>query len=183
MPFELGKLSPENNNRLDTFIERKDRKKGEKHLRESISFDRLYELARCMLPLDDIATELGISRHTLNRWVGGDWPEVMTRIKEGYSRTRLDLGKTQLDMALNGNPTMLIWLGKQYLGQSERQKVETTTEINITVQKAMEELRTIPRGKLLESLAVMNAPAIEHEAQAESSHEAGDEGGGTPVGK
>jgi hypothetical protein len=38
---------------------------------------------------------------------------------KGREALKQSLRRAQLTVALNGNPTMLIWLGKQYLGQSE----------------------------------------------------------------
>lgn len=40
-------------------------------------------------------------------------------IKKGRLETKQRLRKAQLKMALNGDRTMLIWLGKNILGQSE----------------------------------------------------------------
>ena len=40
-------------------------------------------------------------------------------IKKGRIETKQRLRKAQLKMALNGDRTMLIWLGKNILGQSE----------------------------------------------------------------
>ena len=50
------------------------------------------------------------------------------------------LRKAQFDCALGGNATMLIWLGKQYLGQVDRQEMkieggETPVEIQQTIDK------------------------------------------------
>lgn len=66
---------------------------------------------------------------------------LKNRIKEKYdmnfkeyrdkkmSKMRLKLSQKQFEIAMRGNVRMLIWLGKQYLGQSE--KVEQTTEIAV----------------------------------------------------
>ena len=40
-------------------------------------------------------------------------------ITKGRAELKRKLRKAQLDFALKGNPTLLIWLGKQYLGQRE----------------------------------------------------------------
>ena len=50
------------------------------------------------------------------------------------------LRKAQFDCAMSGNATMLIWLGKQYLGQVDRQEMkieggETPVEIQQTIDK------------------------------------------------
>jgi len=50
------------------------------------------------------------------------------------------LRKAQFDCAMSGNATMLIWLGKQYLGQIDKQEMkieggETPVEIQQTIDK------------------------------------------------
>ena len=45
-------------------------------------------------------------------------------LTKGRADLKKRLRKAQIDTALSGNPTMLIWLGKQMLGQVDRQEVE-----------------------------------------------------------
>ena len=40
-------------------------------------------------------------------------------MKELSAKEKVELRKMQMEMAMNGNPQMLIWLGKQHLGQSD----------------------------------------------------------------
>jgi len=47
-----------------------------------------------------------------------------SNITKGKANLKKRLRKAQLDVALSGNSTMLIWLGKQMLGQVDRQEVE-----------------------------------------------------------
>lgn len=58
---------------------------------------------------------------TLERWCqktyGVTFADIY-RIKRG--RGKKSLRRTQLETALKGNTTMMIWLGKQYLGQSDK---------------------------------------------------------------
>jgi|TARA_R100000655_G_scaffold15285_3_gene34014 DNA-binding CsgD family transcriptional regulator len=49
-------------------------------------------------------------------------------IAKGKADLKKKLRKAQLKLALEGNATMLVWLGKQMLGQSDKQEV-TTTEL------------------------------------------------------
>tara|TARA_R110000868_G_scaffold87034_4_gene243653 strand:+ start:3647 stop:4006 length:360 start_codon:yes stop_codon:yes gene_type:complete len=41
---------------------------------------------------------------------------------------RIAVRRKQMQVAESGNPTMLIWLGKQYLGQAEKTEQLTRTE-------------------------------------------------------
>lgn len=56
----------------------------------------------------------------------------------------MSLRRKQYEMAAGGNPTMLIWLGKQYLNQTDKNEIDQTTTIKtvepITVESAVLEL-------------------------------------------
>jgi hypothetical protein len=73
----------------------------------------------------EIAKMLGISVDTLDR-------RCAEELAKGRANLRVSLRRWQLEAAKKGNITMLIWLGKQYLGQTE--KVEETTEIKQKAQ-------------------------------------------------
>ncbi len=49
-------------------------------------------------------------------------------IKEGRSQGTMSLKRKQYEVAISGNVSMLIWLGKQHLGQVEKQTVEISDE-------------------------------------------------------
>jgi hypothetical protein len=51
--------------------------------------------------------------------------------KEGPGK--ISLRRKQFDLAQKGNVTMLIWLGKQYLGQSEKQQITADIETKETI--------------------------------------------------
>ncbi len=51
-----------------------------------------------------------------------------------YSAQKKSEGKEllrakQFSVAMEGDKTMLVWLGKQYLGQSDKQEIDTTINI------------------------------------------------------
>ena len=51
-------------------------------------------------------------------------------ITKGKANLKKKLRKAQMDSALAGNSAMLIWLGKQMLGQSDKQEVELIKPID-----------------------------------------------------
>lgn len=60
-----------------------------------------------------------------------------TELSEGRAELRRGLRRAQLDAAVNEkNPTMLIWLGKAYLGQKEPKK-ELEHSGNVVIEKVM----------------------------------------------
>lgn len=69
----------------------------------------------------EIAGVCGVSEDTLARRLA-DNAEVKNAYELGLSQLCESLRRRQVRMALNGNLVMLIWLGKQYLGQKEPDK-------------------------------------------------------------
>lgn len=83
-----------------------------------INYDAVEKLASIHCTQDEIATFLGISVRTLQR------DEEFCRVyKKGTEKGKISLRRTQFKLA-ERNPAMAIFLGKQYLGQTD--KVETT---------------------------------------------------------
>lgn len=48
-------------------------------------------------------------------------------LKKGREQGKASLRREQYRLAVKGNPTMLIWLGKNHLGQSDKVQVEDKT--------------------------------------------------------
>lgn len=83
------------------------------------------------------AESLGMSVDTLARRIkektGLSFAEYK---KQKQEPMRINLLKKQYDTAMNGNVALLIWLGKQHLGQSE--KVSTKNEHDFTESPTFE---------------------------------------------
>ena len=67
----------------------------------------------------EIASFFDISRTTLER----NYEQYMTK---GRESGKIRLRQMQWASAKKGNVAMLIWLGKQLLGQSDKQEITTT---------------------------------------------------------
>ena len=71
-----------------------------------------------------VAEQLGISPDTLDRRIkekfGCGFAEYRVKKKEPM---RVNLRKKQYDLAMEGNPTLLIWLGKNELGQTDKNEI------------------------------------------------------------
>ena len=65
----------------------------------------------------EIAGVYGCSADLIDK----SYSEFLTK---GRANLKKRLRKAQLDSALSGNSTMLIWLGKQMLGQVDKQEIE-----------------------------------------------------------
>lgn len=74
--------------------------------------DEVYKLATMGCPDREIAQWFDISESTLRY-------NFSSYLAKARMHLNQRLRQAQLRVALDGNPTMLIWLGKQLLGQSE----------------------------------------------------------------
>ena len=63
----------------------------------------------------------GCSSKTIQRRMQDPESDFCLAYKKGFSETKAALAKKQIEVALGGNTTMLIWLGKQYLGQKDKE--------------------------------------------------------------
>lgn len=85
---------------------------------KDIDPDMVVKLASIGCTTTDIGNVLGCSDQTLNR-------RFAAELAEGRAKMRNRLRAKQMEVALAGNTTMLIWLGKQILGQSDKQEIKT----------------------------------------------------------
>ena len=84
--------------------------------RKMVDEKAILELASKGRTLTEIAAYCGVSDDTISR----RFAEV---IKRGKSLMRGSLRAKQFELAMRGNPTMLVWLGKQELGQTDKQQL------------------------------------------------------------
>jgi hypothetical protein len=87
------------------------------------------------------AEQLNISVDTLDRRIkeehGVGFAEYKEQKKE---KLRVNLRKKQYDTAMTGNVSMLIWLGKNELDQSDKNEAIHTGEIKINISKEESDL-------------------------------------------
>ncbi|MGE4300839.1 MAG: hypothetical protein AB7F40_04460 [Victivallaceae bacterium] len=82
--------------------------------KKAIDYDAVQKLAQIMCTEDEIAAFLGVCTRTLQR------DEEFCRVyKTGLDRGKMSLRRAQFKLATSGNTAMLIWLGKQHLGQKD----------------------------------------------------------------
>lgn len=100
-----------------------------------INKDMFEKLCSIQCTEEEIAGVFGCSIDTINRWCKRTYDETFADIyKKKSAMGKMSLRRWQFDTAKRGNATMQIWLGRQYLGQTERQEIETIgEESNITI--------------------------------------------------
>lgn len=95
------------------------RKAGSKP-RFKVSWRTVTKLCRMQCTLEEIAAELGCSEDTVERAIER---EHGIKFREYYAKARLggfvSIRRHQMQLAERGDKTMLIWLGKQWLGQRD----------------------------------------------------------------
>jgi len=81
--------------------------------RKKLDVDKLEKLAGIGCTMKEIASVMDVSVDTLER----NYADLIKKGREGF---HMSLRRLQYKSALAGNVTMLIWLGKQNLGQSDK---------------------------------------------------------------
>jgi len=92
---------------------------------------RLFEsLCRIQCTKREICGVLNVSDRTLMRWVKRNYGgATFDAVHEKHSDVgKMSLRRAQIKLAEAGNATMLIWLGKQLLGQKDLSHLEHTIE-------------------------------------------------------
>ena len=89
-----------------------------------IDIEQVFELARIQCTDDEIARVLKICKKTFQRAKAR--ADVAEALECGRMSGRASLRRMQLKAAEEGNATMLIWLGKQWLDQKDVNRQEHT---------------------------------------------------------
>jgi len=102
---------------------------------------QIEKLASFGLTNKEIAEALGYDENTLKR----NFEIFLTK---GKANLKQRLKRKQIQIALGGNVSMLIWLGKQYLEQKDKMEESGDYNLNVT--------RTILEDKLKEKESVIS---------------------------
>lgn len=102
------------------------RDKGNKAGRPAVPVDlnQVSELAQLGCSEADIAAVLGMSQRTFQRKKKAS-KKIGEAIEIGHGKMRFQLRMYQLQAAKKLNPALLIWLGKNHLGQSDKIEMKT----------------------------------------------------------
>lgn len=76
----------------------------------------------------EAAVVLGCSEDTVAERRAND-PEFRAAFERGQMNRRASLRRRQMQLADQGDRTMLIWLGKQFLGQSDKHRAELDASV------------------------------------------------------
>lgn len=97
--------------------------------RKEISQDTFEALCEIQCTLSEIAGVLRASEDTVERWCERTYELGFAECFKKFSAGgKTSLRRHQFELARKGNATMLIWLGKQYLGQSDKPSIDEPDE-------------------------------------------------------
>lgn len=91
----------------------------------------ILKLSNVMCTDEEIADMLGCDIDTLK--AKHNIEAFSESYKKGRSQAKSSLRKWQFQNAKNGNASLQIWLGKQYLGQTDKQEIEEKGNSPITI--------------------------------------------------
>ena len=83
-----------------------------------IDLEELEKLCALQCTDEELALWFKVSTRTIER--RRQEPEFGEAMQRGKARGRMSIRRAQMRMLEAGNATMAIWLGKQYLGQTDR---------------------------------------------------------------
>ena len=107
----------------------------------NIDYETVAKLARMMCTMQEIASFLDVSINFLEKDV-----EFIRVYKKNIDNGKISLRRSQLKLADSGNCTMNIWLGKQYLGQTDKvesrnENIETSDVVFDKLAKALKDVK------------------------------------------
>lgn len=102
--------------------------------RIEIDEEQFKGLCSIQCTLQEIAAWFKCSEDTIERWCKRQFKLSFAESYKKFSAGgKISLRRYQMRMAEH-NPTMAIWLGKQYLGQKDYKEVELSTSDDETIQ-------------------------------------------------
>lgn len=98
-----------------------------------LDYNLIEKLAYIQCTQEEIAKILGVSVDTLQRD-----DEFCGIYKKGIESGKSSLRRLQWKAAETGNSTMLVWLGKQYLGQRDKQEIDMNANVAYQIKDPFE---------------------------------------------
>lgn len=128
---------------LDIFFEKKSTKGRPRKVLTEEALKLIEGLSKIMCTDEEIASILGCCRDI---FYNEDNAELYRQaIEKGKAGGKQSLRRQQYELAMKGNCSMLIWLGKQYLGQTDKIDASVKDDHRNEMNEFME---AIKNGKL-----------------------------------
>ncbi len=96
---------------------------------ESIDKAELEKLMRLCPSRKESADWFNVSESSLERFIKEHFSLSFDALRDkSFVHTKIAIKRAQIEKALKGDNTMLIWVGKQYLGQRDVQAVQLSND-------------------------------------------------------
>ena len=100
---------------------------------KKIDYKTLDKLCNIHCTGEECAAILGIDYDTLNNRLGDDGHVGFSEyFKKKSANGKASLRRKQIEVALSGNTTMLVWMGKQQLDQKDQRREELVIPDGVT---------------------------------------------------
>jgi len=97
--------------------------------RKEINRDEFEKLCSIQATLNECCCYFDVSEDTIERWCKREYEKGFAEVfAEKRGLGTVSLRRKQFEKAMNGDKTMLIWLGKQLLGQADKQEQKIQSE-------------------------------------------------------
>jgi hypothetical protein len=98
---------------------------------ENIDMSQVEIMGKFRATHETMADYFGVCVRTIERYMSDEEGEFCRVYKKGFANCKLKLSEAQVNLAMEGNATMLVWLGKQHLDQKDKQEIDN----NVTISK------------------------------------------------
>lgn len=95
----------------------------------NVDLEQIEKLGMFQVTLDELAAWFKVEKRTVYRWMKR--ADVVEAFERGKANGRISLRQAQFKSALGGNPTMLIWMGKQLLNQKDQVHTEHSGDLTL----------------------------------------------------
>ena len=111
-------------------------------------FGKIVGMMRIQCTEVEICSIIGVTDKTLNKALNARGEPGFSELYKRYQdEGKASLRRSQWKVAQEGNPTMLIWLGKQMLGQRDRKDLDLSSRdgsmSNIPPDASADDLRKV----------------------------------------
>jgi hypothetical protein len=120
------------------------------------------ELCKLHCTHSEICSTLHSARETVEDWCLRTYREDFSSAYKRFSEMgKPSLRRNQYKAAQKGNPTMLIWLGKQWLGQRDREEEEKKSPYQAAIDERHENMMLRAENDKLKAQLNANKPECE----------------------
>ena len=91
---------------------------------DKVDFKQVKLLGRFRATHETMAEHFDVCVRTIERYMKDEESKFCRVYKKAFAECKMSLAEAQINSALEGNPTLLIWLGKQHLNQVDKQEIK-----------------------------------------------------------